>query len=126
VQVPGTTKFSLQAVIAGDSDGNLYSFNPKTGAINWKDPGPTGSPQAMSSVAIANGVAYVMRNPGPTGTGLDGTLLAIDAGSGALLFSADEADLNPQPFPPAPPSISDGMVFTGDFGGGIRVYGLPG
>jgi outer membrane protein assembly factor BamB len=126
-QLPGTTKFTLQAVIAGDSNGNLYSFNPKTGVINWKDPGPTGSPaEPLSSVAIANGVAYVMKDPGPQGSGQNGTLLAVNAGSGSQLFSADEADLNPQPFPPAPPSISDGMVFTGDFGGGIRVYGLPG
>ena len=126
-QIPGTTRFHVQAVIAGDLNGNLYSFNPKTGAINWKAPGPIGSPaEPLSSVAIANGVAYVMRQPGPAGSGLDGTLLAIDAGSGTQLFSADEADLNPQPFPPAPPSISDGMVFTGDFGGGVRVYALAG
>jgi outer membrane protein assembly factor BamB len=125
-QIPGTTRFQVQAVIAGDSNGNLYSFNPKTGAINWRNPGPTGSPQALSSVAIANGVAYVMKSPGPPGSGLDGTLLTVNGATGALLFSADEADLNPQPVPPAPPSISDGMVFTGDFSGGIRVYGLPG
>jgi outer membrane protein assembly factor BamB len=124
--IPGTTRFQVQAVIAGDSNGNLYSFNPKTGIINWKNPGPIGSPQALSSVAIANGVAYVMRSPGPTGSGLDGTLLAIDAGSGTQLFSTDEADLNPQPLPPAPASVADGMVFTGDFSGGLRVYGLPG
>jgi outer membrane protein assembly factor BamB len=126
-QIPGTTRLQVQSVIAGDLNGNLYSFNPKTGAINWRMPGPGGSPaEPLSSVAIANGVAYVMRMPGPNGSGVDGTLLAIDAGSGTQLFGADEADLNPQPFPPAPPSISDGMVFTGDFTGGIRVYGLPG
>jgi outer membrane protein assembly factor BamB len=120
-QIPGTTKFSLQAVIAGDSNGNLYSFNPKTGAINWGDHSIGAG--VMSSVAIANGVVYLIVGPGAQ---QDGMLLALNAATGAKLFSADEADLNPQPLPPAPTSVADGMVFTGDFSGGIRVYGLPG
>ena len=112
-----TTKFSVQSIIVGDTAGDLDALKPKTGAINWgdKDSGPMGEP------ATANGVIY--DTVGPTAS-TDGQLIALD-GSGRVLFSADTADLNPQPYPPAPPTIADGRVYVGDFTGGMRSFSLP-
>lgn len=115
-------KFSVQAIIAGDTAGGLYSLNPKTGVINWGDAAPCECP--VSSPAIANGVIYLTMGP-VASTGQDGALIGYD-GSGRQLFSADTADLNPQPYPPAPPTIADGRVYVGDFSGGVRVFALAG
>jgi outer membrane protein assembly factor BamB len=118
--LPGSpAQFTVQSIIVADRAGDLESLNPRTGRINWgyKMPGPAGEP------AIANGVIYdtigpVAGTPRPTGE-----LIAINGG-GRLLFSADTADLRPQPYPPAPPAISDGRVYVGDFSGGMRVFAL--
>jgi outer membrane protein assembly factor BamB len=125
----GGLKISLRSVIAGDQAGDLYSLNPMTGALDWSDLGggsinPGGG--SISSPAIADGIVYFTEGPGAIpGAQTDGMLVALNAGSGALLFAADTGDLNPQPFPPAPPTIADGKVFVGDSTGGLRIYGLP-
>jgi outer membrane protein assembly factor BamB len=125
----GGLKITLRSVIAGDQAGDVYSLNPKTGAITWGDLGggsinPSDGP--ISSPAIADGVVYLTEAPSASPLGqMDGMLLALNAGSGAQLFAADTGDLNPQPFPPAPPTVADGHVFVGDFTGGLRIFGLP-
>jgi outer membrane protein assembly factor BamB len=116
--VPGTpTKFQVQSIIVADTAGDLDSLNPKTGAINWGDK----NTRSGGEPAIANGVIY--DTIGPT-AGTAGQLIALD-GTGRLLYSADTADLSPQPYPPAPPTISDGRVYVGDFSGGMRIFALP-
>lgn len=123
VPVPGSPgKFTVRSVIVGDTAGDLDSLNPRTGVLNWgdKESGPIGQP------AVANGVIYDTTGPtsGPAGT--SGQLIAVNDGTGQLLFSADTGDLSPQPYPPAPPTVADGRVYTGDFTGGLRVFALPG
>ena len=120
VPVPGSpANFTVQSIIVGDRAGDLKSLDPRTGRINWGDkmPGPAGEP------AIANGVIYntfgpVAGTPNPTGE-----LIALN-GDGRVLFSADTGDLSPQPYPPAPPTVSDGRVYVGDFSGGMRIFAL--
>jgi outer membrane protein assembly factor BamB len=65
---------------------------------------------AMATFTVRT--SWAMARFSPTGSG------------GRLLFSADTADLSPQPYPPAPPSIADGRVYVGDFSGGMRVFAL--
>jgi outer membrane protein assembly factor BamB len=105
------------AIIATDTAGNLYSLNPVTGKINWGDrqPGPVGGPPA-----VANGVIYLATAASP---GAPAMLEAVNANTGHGILQADE--LNPQPYPPGPPSIGDGRVFVGDFDGGFAVFTLP-
>jgi outer membrane protein assembly factor BamB len=105
------------AIIASDTAGDLYSLNPDTGAVNWgdKDPGPNGGPPA-----VANGVIYLTTAASP---GAPATLEGVNAKTGAGILRADE--LNPQPYPPGPPSIGDGRVFVGDFNGGMAIFALP-
>jgi outer membrane protein assembly factor BamB len=125
----GGLKITLRSVIAGDMAGDVYSLNPTTGAINWDDLGggsvnPGGG--AISSPAIADGVVYITEGPGGLpGAQTDGMLLALNASNGTQLFAADTGDLNPQPLPPAPPTVADGQVLVGDFTGGLRIFGLP-
>jgi outer membrane protein assembly factor BamB len=104
-------------VIAGNDAGDVLALDPKTGETLWlgKDPGPIGTP------AIANGVVYFTTGPIP---GAPAALVAVSAADGGELKRAD--DLNPQPFPPGPPSCADGMVFLGNFGGSLAVFALPG
>lgn len=111
-------RFTMQSIIAGDQAGDVYALSPKTGAKLWSEraPGPPGSP------AIANGVVYVERAPGPNG---DGALVALDAASGNPLFSADLGARGPGPAGSPSPAVADGRVYTGDFTGGVRVFGLP-
>ena len=124
----GGLKISLRSLIVGDQAGDVYSLNPKTGAINWSDLGggpvnPGSGP--ISSPSIADGVVYLTEGPGGSPLAqTDGRFMALDAGSGAQLFAADTGDLNPQPLPPAPPTVADGQVFVGDFTGGLRIFGL--
>jgi len=112
--------FTVQSIIVADKAGDLESLNPRTGRINWGDKmaGPIGEP------AIANGVIYDTVGPVASAPRPTGQLFAVN-GDGRLLFSADTGDLSPQPFPPAPPTVSDGRVYVGDFSGGLRVFALP-
>jgi outer membrane protein assembly factor BamB len=110
-------KLSLRSIIVVDQAGDVYSLDPKTGVVDWGEqkPGPINSPPA-----IANGVVYFTEGPPPPGG--PPSLVAVNAETGAGLEQAD--DLNPQPFPPGPPSIGDGHVFVGNFGGGIGEFEL--
>jgi len=118
--IPGSVtpdmKLSLRSVIAVDQTGDMYSLNPKTGSINWGDvnPGPFQSPPA-----IANGVIYTSLGPAP---GAPASLMLVDAEDGAAL--GQDFVSNPQPDPPGAPSVGDGMVFTGNFNGGVGVFEL--
>jgi outer membrane protein assembly factor BamB len=105
------------AVIVADTAGDLYSLNPATGKINWGDrnPGPAGGPPA-----VANGVIYLTTAASPAA---GATLEAVNAATGAGILQADE--LNPQPYPPGPPSVGDGKVFVGDDNGGFAIFTLP-
>ena len=112
-------KLSLHAVIAGDSAGNLYALNPKTGAALWSEraPGPVGSP------AIANGVVYLTTEPSPAAGGM---LVARNAGDGSVLFQGTlGSSAPPDPIHGPSPAVADGMVFTGNFTGGLSVFIQP-
>jgi outer membrane protein assembly factor BamB len=110
-------KLSLHSIIAGDTQGDLYAVNPKSGKKLWseKDPGP------MQTPTIANGVVYVLTSPGPIG---DGSLQALNAADGNLLFSADLGSANPGPT--QSPAVADGDVFTEDNSGDLLIFGLVG
>ncbi len=114
---PGPAGPIPRGIIVVDTAGDLYSLNPATGKINWgdKSPGPFGGPPA-----IANGVIYLTTMASPAA---GATLEAVNAATGGGILQADE--LNPQPYPPGPPSVGDGKVFVGDFNGGFAIFTLP-
>lgn len=110
-------KLSLHAIIGGDSDGDLYAINPKNGKqlCSESQPGPIQTP------SVANGVIYVENSPGPIS---DGSLEALDASDGSLLFSADLGSTSPGPI--QSPAVADGDVFTEDNSGDLLILGLVG
>jgi outer membrane protein assembly factor BamB len=118
--VRGRLKLTPHAVIAGNEAGEVLALDPKTGKALWatKAPGPPG----RSAPAVANGVVYVLRNPGPSGD--EGTLQALDANTGSPLFSLNLGLKNPGPGAFPSPSVADGRVYVGGFDGGLRVLGL--
>jgi outer membrane protein assembly factor BamB len=111
-------KISLRAVIAGDAAGDVEALAPGSGRILWSvhDPGPISAPPT-----IANGVVYLSEGSRP---GLPSALVAKNAVDGGEIERADA--LNPQPFPPGPSSLGDGMVFLDDLDGGFGIFALPG
>ena len=117
---PASGKLVVSGILAGDSAGDLASLNPKTGAEQWGITLSGGG--AISNMATESG-GVILLTEGPA-NGNDGMLLALNGSDGTQLFSADTADLNPQPYPPAPPTVADGRVYVGDFTGGLRVFGL--
>jgi outer membrane protein assembly factor BamB len=65
-------------------------------------------------------VVYLTTAPSPAAPG---ELVAVNADTGGGILVSDV--LNPQPYPPGPPSIGDGKVFVGDFNASLSVFELP-
>ncbi len=65
-------------------------------------------------------MVYLTTAPGPAAPG---ELVAVRAGNGGGVLVSDL--LNPQPYPPGPPSIGDGKVFAGDFNASLSIFKLP-
>jgi outer membrane protein assembly factor BamB len=76
------------AVFVGSNDGNVYALKTSTGAVLWSFPAGLGG----SSIAVANGVAYV-----------DG-LYALNASTGAVLWNSGFAGAS---------TLADGVLYLG-------------
>lgn len=89
--------------------GGWAALDPMTGQMLWTTKDPAGS-RAEAAVSVANGVVF-----GCNVDFLRGTMYALDAASGATLWSYDSGGTCN-----AGPSIADGMVFwgSGNFLGG--------
>ena len=93
------------AVYFGSSDGNVYSLDANSGALNWKF--HTGD-VVHSSPAIAEGVLYV--------GSWDTYLYALDAASGTEKWrfkTGDDPDIHNHVGIQASPAVADGIVFFG-------------
>jgi len=101
-----TTPAVTNGVIYFDSsDGNVYALNASTGAKLWSyntdtSPGAANSPSA--NMTVANGVVYAAMGDGMSETG---TLYALDASTGRLLWS-DASGLNA-----STPAVANGVVY---------------
>lgn len=84
-----------------------------------KSPGPVGG---LTAPAVAGGVVYTVAEPCETCA--EGTLQALDASTGAILFTADLGEKSPGSNGSPSPSVADGRVYVGGFNGGLRVLGL--
>jgi outer membrane protein assembly factor BamB len=89
-----------------DADG-LFALHAKSGAVDWSAPGPG----HMDAPTVADGRVFVLN-------GANIELLAFDAGTGALEWSAQLDD----PSFTTSPAVSDGRVFVGDREGTVYAY----
>ncbi|HVS05282.1 MAG TPA: PQQ-binding-like beta-propeller repeat protein [Candidatus Dormibacteraeota bacterium] len=100
----GTITYSAAAVAGGlvyagtNTSGAVYAFDVKTGAIRWSF--QTAGHNVWAGPSVAGGVVYV--------GGDDQNLYALDAGTGAKLwsFSAGTPIVNP-------PAVVNGVVYLG-------------
>lgn len=116
----GVLKLEPLSAIAGNEAGTLLDLKLTNGKPIWttRTPGAIGA----TSPAVADGVLYTVVDAGPGA--LEGTLDAFDVSSGALLSSSGLGAMEPgRPGAPSP-SLADGRVLVGGFGGGMYVLGL--
>jgi outer membrane protein assembly factor BamB len=102
----------------GGCDGSVYAFAVASGARKWRfDTGFDNYPSydVMSSLAVAGGVVYVNSWSG---------LLALNATTGALLWSQIQGDITVS----SSPAVANGVVYvgTGGYAGGGNFYGTLG
>jgi outer membrane protein assembly factor BamB len=101
-------------VYIGDESGYLYAFHRRDGSLAWRT--QVGQYVSDSSPAIANGVVYIAASDGG-----GGSLLALDAVTGQILFTTrlltGEDGVNS-------PIVLNGMVFIGSQDSGIHAFGL--
>lgn len=116
----GVVKLAPLSVIAADEAGGVLALSVKNGKQLWSAASP--GPIEDTSPAVANGVAYLVADPGPLQD--EGSLQALDVSTGAPLFSGSlGAPAAGSAGAPAP-SVADGRVYVGGFDGGLRVFGL--
>jgi outer membrane protein assembly factor BamB len=98
----------------GDSGGNVYSLTT-SGALAWKTtlPGQVG----WSGPAVVGGTLYV----GTVSTDNTGSLYALDASSGAVLWSG--SDLGGVG---SVPTVADGTVYVGGQNGEVAAFNAAG
>jgi|GEM_PF-5792701 outer membrane protein assembly factor BamB len=116
----GVLKLSPLSAIAADEAGGVLALSVKNGKRLWSTAG-TG-PIEDTSPAVANGVAYLVADPGPLQD--EGSLQALDVATGAPLFSVSLGAPVPGSVGAPAPSVADGRVYVGGFNGGLRVFGL--
>jgi len=93
------------AVYFGSGDGNIYSLNAATGALNWKF--KTGN-VVHASPAIADGVLYL--------GSWDTNFYALDAATGTEKWrfkTGEDADIHNQEGIQSSAAVADGMVYFG-------------
>src|SRR5882724_8786170 len=93
------------AVYFGSGDGNIYSLNAATGAVNWKF--KTGN-VVHASPAIADGVLYL--------GSWDTNFYALDAATGTEKWrfkTGEDADIHNQEGIQSSAAVADGMVYFG-------------
>lgn len=98
-----------------DWGGNIWAVDANSGAKIWghqlSDYGLTAGTVSRTSPAVANGVIYIGTQyvtSGPTGW-----LLAIHAGTGALLWKKQPDTSNPFPVITGSPTVARGVVYVG-------------
>ena len=106
-------------VYIGNNAGNVYAFNAQSGALIWQTAFAPGF-GALSSPTVANGVLYIASGIDDSGTQFDGKLYALDATTGAVLFSAfvSENAQGESRWVNASPTVDNGVVYIPNYGDG--------
>lgn len=112
------TSGRLSGPAAGPRAQTTFALDASSGDVLWET---DLEPATFGAVSLANGVLYV-----PT---IDGTLHALDAANGKVLFSDKHGEVSAA----SGPTISNGMVFVGNgwqwtvpnVPGGLTAYALP-
>jgi polyvinyl alcohol dehydrogenase (cytochrome) len=98
-----------------DWGGNIWAINVQTGKAIWShqlsDYGLTAGTVSRTSPAVANGIVYIGTQYTPTGK--TGWLLAIEAGSGRLIWKMQPDTSGPQPVITSSPVVALGIVYVG-------------
>ena len=87
----------------------LIALDAATGAERWRRKSPEG--ETLYGPAVRDGVAYIVAE--------DSTVVAVDAQSGELRWTADTGAPND-----ALPSIWDRLVFVGTTGGSLQAFDI--
>lgn len=127
VNLNATTGYALVAegkvfVLAGDSNSNtvnLYALSAKDGHTLW---GPVNIPEGAywwAAAAYDSGVVYVV--PDSTSGFSSGAIYAFNAKTGKQIWAAT---LSGQYLFSSPPTVGNGMVYTGGAGSGGTVYAV--
>jgi outer membrane protein assembly factor BamB len=96
--------------VGGTTNGTVYAYNPRTGALKWSFAAGSGT-FFYTDVSVANGVLYASSN--------DGTLYALDDSNGNLLWTGELGDA-----PWGRPLISDGVVYINSQSGSTFAFAL--
>jgi polyvinyl alcohol dehydrogenase (cytochrome) len=103
-----------------DWGGNLWAINTSNGRVVWSHQiSDYSNPQAYivpgtvsrTSPTVANGVLYIGTQY--VSAGPSGWLLAVNAGTGQLLWATQPDTSNPFPVITSSPSVANGVVFVG-------------
>jgi outer membrane protein assembly factor BamB len=106
-------------VYIANNAGNLYAFNAQTGGLIWQSAVSPGF-IIFSSPTVANGVVYVASSLDASARRFDGKLYAVDAATGAVLFSdsVSEGDQKESRWVNASPTVDNGVVYIPNYGDG--------
>lgn len=100
-----------------DWGGNLWAVSATTGQLVWghqlSDYGLTAGTLSRTSPAVANGVLYIGTQYNAASTNGTGWLLAIDSGTGNLLWKMRPDTSNPFPVITGSPVVAGGNVYVG-------------
>jgi plastocyanin len=91
----------------GADDYRTYAFDAATGALEWRSAVFPNLGIVRSSPAVADGLVYV--DTGET-VPMGGHTYALDAGSGAVVWSQTMGD-----YATSSPAVANGVVYTGSF-----------
>jgi outer membrane protein assembly factor BamB len=97
------TSSQYSSAVAGALAG-VYAFNAATGSLNWRYTYPSSSTFTSGGPTVANGLVYVGGN--------DGRLYAINAGTGAVAWSACLCSSRGGPYIVGRPMVSGGIVYV--------------
>lgn len=123
VELPETTSFQSGPLVVGDlmvvtTATGTYALDARTGALRWTQtyaPKSMGLGTPVRGAGYANGHIY-------RGTP-DGHLLAIDAGTGAIVWDVVAADAAKGEYFGAAPIVWQGLIYLGSAGSDVGAVG---
>ena len=104
------------SVFAGTDAGQVAALDASTGAVRWMTAAapPETTPVVRSSPAVAGGMVFVAT---AQTTPMDGTAVALDVATGAIVWTSPLAD-----YSTSSPAIANGVLYVGSYD--TRLYAI--